>query len=232
MSNLLGAPFLLNDDGTASMATAFLMSHHGFRRDLARFAVALRRLVGGDWAAASALHAQWLGYHEKLHGHHMAEDGGIFPSMRQEVPALAPVIDGLFADHRLIDPLLERGDREFAGLPGTVAGATTVVAQLSALLDRHLAIEEARIVPFMRETKAFPTPANDAEADLYAKGFAWALHDIAPEVVEQLRQILPEILLQRLPAAQAEYAATCERTWGPTAPGASRKVIPDFLPGG
>jgi hypothetical protein len=39
-------PRLLNDDGTASVATALLMSHHAFRRDTAQLAAALRRL---DW---------------------------------------------------------------------------------------------------------------------------------------------------------------------------------------
>ena len=37
------APRLLNDDGTASIATALMSSHHGFRRDLGRFARALER---------------------------------------------------------------------------------------------------------------------------------------------------------------------------------------------
>src|SRR5947207_3118189 len=37
-------PDLLNDDGSASIATALLMSHHGFRRDIARFAVALENV--------------------------------------------------------------------------------------------------------------------------------------------------------------------------------------------
>jgi len=41
-------PNLLNDDGTASMATAFLSSHHGFRRDIRLFAGAVGRAVAGD----------------------------------------------------------------------------------------------------------------------------------------------------------------------------------------
>jgi len=38
---------LLNEDGSASMATALLMSHHAFRRDIARFAGALEKVAGG-----------------------------------------------------------------------------------------------------------------------------------------------------------------------------------------
>ena len=47
-------PQLLNDDGTASIATAIMMSHHGFRRDLARFARALAQIAAGDTARADS----------------------------------------------------------------------------------------------------------------------------------------------------------------------------------
>ena len=98
-------PQLLNDDGSASMATALMMSHHAFRRDLARFAAA-------------------------LHGHHQAEDTGIFPGLR----SAAPVVEALEADHRRIDPLLERADAAFGGLPAAREEALAVVGQLQDLL--------------------------------------------------------------------------------------------------
>ena len=41
-------PNLLNDDGTASMATMLLLLHHAFRRDIARFGEALNKVAGGD----------------------------------------------------------------------------------------------------------------------------------------------------------------------------------------
>ena len=87
MANPPSPPNLLNDDGSASMATAFMMSHHGFRRDIARFAIALRRLAEGDHGRASALQQEWQSYHATLHGHHTVEDTGIFPNLRQD-PAL------------------------------------------------------------------------------------------------------------------------------------------------
>src|SRR6478609_5090471 len=49
-------PNLLNDDGTASMATAFLTSHHGFRRDIRLFAGALGRVLAGNTSNFQALH--------------------------------------------------------------------------------------------------------------------------------------------------------------------------------
>src|SRR5690349_2263074 len=120
------APNLLNEDGSASMATALMMSHHAFRRDLARFAGALATptLEPGK---AQALKEEWQSFHATLHGHHEAEDNGMFPSMRTQSESLAKTIDKLGADHRLIDPLLERGDAAFAELTGETGKALAVV---------------------------------------------------------------------------------------------------------
>jgi hypothetical protein len=229
---MAGAPRLLNDDGSASMATALMMSHHGFRRDIARFALALPRLAPGDGARAAALQGEWKSYRGTLHHHHEAEDRGMFPSMRGQHPELAGVIDRLTADHRRIDPLLEQGDAAFARLEaGAPAAAAAVVSKLSALLTDHLAFEEATVVPLIREAREFPPPGTEDEVKLYAEGFAWASHGVAPEVLERLDAILPEAVLRRLPAARAAFAERCARVWGPTPPGASHTSVPDWLGG-
>src|SRR5215831_18347413 len=119
-------PTLLDHEGNASIATAIMMSHHGFRRDVARFAIALRGLAAGDASRASALREEWQRFRATLHGHHEAEDKGLFPSVRGQNAGLAAVIDGLTADHRRIDPLLEEGDRAFAGLPASGEAAASV----------------------------------------------------------------------------------------------------------
>jgi len=59
---------LLNDDGSASMATALLMSHHAFRRDIARFAIALRGLGSPGAAQVAGLQGEWAHYRAALHG--------------------------------------------------------------------------------------------------------------------------------------------------------------------
>ena len=129
-------PNLLNDDGTASMATAFMTSHHGFRRDIAQFAIALRRVAGGDNARAAALGEEWQRFRGTLHAHHTVEDTAIFPGTKQQHPELAALIDGLAAEHRKIDPMLEEGDRAFGGLPATVGAATEIVAALVGVARR------------------------------------------------------------------------------------------------
>jgi hemerythrin-like domain-containing protein len=217
---------LLNDDGSASMATLLMMSHHGLRRDIGRFATALRRVATGDTSRVEALRSEWKSYHATLHGHHTSEDNGIFPDLRQKHPELNAVIDGLIADHRHIDPLLERGDAAFAALPKT-AEAEALVAELATLLERHLVVEEAEVVPHLRGFAGFPPPPNDEMAAMYAQGFSWSMQGIAGEVLEQVRKMLPEILTSRLPDAQKAFAERCQRVWGDVEVGLSRTSVPE-----
>jgi hypothetical protein len=72
---------------------------------------------------------------------------------------------------------------------------------------------------------AFGRP--DAEAAVYAAGFAWSSHGIAPDVLDKVYAILPESLVSRLPAAQAEFEARCIRVWGSAEAGTSRTPIPN-----
>jgi hemerythrin-like domain-containing protein len=219
-------PALLNDDGTASMATAIMLSHHGFRRDLARFQQALEAIAAGDTARTAAVAEEWQSFHTTLHGHHEAEDNGLFPNLAREHASVRATIEKLEADHRRIDPLLERADRAFAELPRTAA-ALAVIRELTELLLPHLGLEEAELIPFLRGAKSFPTPPSDEVADLYAQGFSWAMHGIAPEVLTALDGLLPESLRSRVPAARAAFEARCQRVWGTAVAGAARTPIPD-----
>jgi hemerythrin-like domain-containing protein len=216
---------LLNDDGSASMATMIMLSHHGLRRDLARFQTAVGRVAAGNTSKVEALRGEWQSYHLTLHGHHEVEDTRMFPSMKSEHAALAAIIDGLTADHRQIDPLLARGDAAFAALPSTAA-AQMVLSELAALLDRHLATEEASVIPLLRGAKEFPPPPDEAMAALYADGFAWSMQGIAEEVLVEVQKMLPEILTTRLPAARAAFEARCVRVWGSATSGTSRTSVP------
>ena len=220
------APNLLNDDGTASMATMFLMSHHAFRRDLARFAKALETIGRGDTSRAAAVAEEWKFWRGALHGHHQMEDANIFPSFRSAQPSLAPLIDRLSAEHHQIDPLLERGDRAFQELPN-VGPAVKVIAELRELLTAHLAAEETGVVPLLRAAKVFPPPPSDAEAAMYADGFAWSMHGVASGVIECVQGMLPPAITSNLDAARARYDARCERAWGSAHAGASRTSVPE-----
>jgi hypothetical protein len=219
-------PTLLNDDGTASIATALMMSHHGFRRDLRRFVAALEQPSVAP-AQIEALREEWQSFRSTLHGHHEAEDHGVFPNLHARGGSIADVIDGLSADHRRIDPLLERGDTAFAELATSKLGALGVVRELETLLAPHLATEEAELIPFLRAAKEFPPPPTDADAEMYAKGFAWAMYGVAPAVLERVYAMLPESLLSKLPAAKSAFEERYERVWGKLPRGATLTPIPD-----
>jgi hemerythrin-like domain-containing protein len=223
------APTLLNDDGTASMATALMSSHHGFRRDLGRFTRALERLARGDLSRADAVAEEWRHLYAALHGHHRAEDTGVFPNLAKEHASVRATIRRLEADHRRIDPLLERGNAAFADL-SNVANARAVIGELSELLAPHLALEEAELIPFLRRATSFPAPATEADAELYAHGFAWGMHGLAPSVLAALERMVPETLRAKLPAARAAFSAHSERVWGSALAGAALTPIPEGDP--
>jgi hemerythrin-like domain-containing protein len=220
------ATTLLNDDGSASIATAILMSHHAFRRDIARFAGALEKVVSGDSSKVEALRFEWSQYRGALHGHHEVEDANIFPSVKEQDPTLVSVVEGLSDDHRQIDPLLERGDRAFAGLPNASAAAASVVSELAALLDAHLSTEEASVIPFLRGVTDFPAPPSEEMLAMYAQGFAWSSDGVAPEVLQAVDKMLPRALTSLLPTARAEFQARCDRVWGPLPALVSRTSVP------
>lgn len=219
-------PNLLNDDQTASMATALMLSHHAFRRDLARFHAALRNVAQGDSSRLEALREEWNRFHQTLHGHHHVEDTGVFPDLAARHPTASGVIEQLSADHRRIDPLLQRGDAAFGRLPNA-DDALAVVRELRELLEPHLATEERELIPFLRDSKDFPSPPDDETLNIYAQGFAWAMQGIAPGVLEKVYAMLPEALLGKLPSARAAFDARCERVWGSAEAGAARTPIPD-----
>ncbi len=220
-------PLLLDDAGQASIATAVMMSHHGFRRDLARFAAALATLAQGQAERRDAVADEWRHFRNTLHGHHQAEDAGVFPSLTGQHASVRATVERLTADHRQIDPLIARGDQAFADLAHQLEAAGQVVSELRALLEPHLATEEAELIPHMRGWKAFPPPPTPAEAEMIAQGFAWASHGIAPTVLERVNAMLPADLMARLPGARAAFEQRWQRTWGLVAVGASLTPIPD-----
>ncbi len=221
---------LLNSDGSASMATALMTSHHAFRRDIALFLRTLPRLAAGAIDNTAALQEEWKSFRTTLHHHHTIEDTNMFPGMRTEHPESAAAIDQLDADHKKIDPLLERGDALFALLPGSALEATALVQEIESLLAAHLQLEEATVTPWLRDAKTFPLLSTDAEAELYAQGFAWSCHGIAQSVFDALCVMLPAAAVSKLPAAREAFAQRSERVWGTRATGATTTSVPDPQP--
>lgn len=219
-------PNLLNNDGTASMATMLLMSHHAFRRDVARLIRAVGEIKSGDASRSNAVREEWeKSYRQALHGHHTMEDSNIFPDIRNKHPELGTALDTLTSQHHKIDPVLEKGDAAFLDLAHPEK-AETVLNELKAFLEEHLAFEEAEITPALRENKEFPAPADENMVAMYADGFSWSMQGIAPDVLGEVQKLLPEILLAKLPAAREAFEARSERVWGKYLVGSATTPIP------
>jgi hemerythrin-like domain-containing protein len=221
------APNLLNDDGSASMATMLMMSHHAFRRDISRLLRAIEQIKSGDISRAEAVRGEWeLSYRLALHGHHTIEDTKLFPDIRAKHPELASSIDKLADQHHHIDPIIEKGNAAFADLSHP-ENAEAVLHELKALLDEHLVFEEAQVTPFLRDSKDFPVPPDEAAANMYAEGFAWSMQGIAPEVLDQVVKMLPEILLAKIPATRVKFEEHSKEVWGTYSVGAATTPIPE-----
>jgi hemerythrin-like domain-containing protein len=211
---------LLNDDDTASMATAMMSSHHAFRRDLACFADALAAIAAGDASRAAAVVGEWTSFCATLHGHHSHEDAGLFPDLRAKQPELAADIDRLQAQHHRIDPLLEGAT---AAITASQYGdALAIVRELAAVLAEHLDLEERVAIPHLRGAREFPPPPTDEVAAMYAEGFAWSTGGLAPVVVAAIDAILPPSVIALLPAARRAFDERCLRVWGRVHDGASQ----------
>jgi len=102
-----------------------------------------------------------------------------------------------------------------------------IVRELDELLQPHLGIEEAELIPLIRGAKEFPVPPTDEVAEMYAQGFSWAMHGIAADVLEEVYKMLPDTLRAKIPGARAAFEARCERVWGSKKAGAARTPIPD-----
>jgi len=115
----------------------------------ARQALAAR--VSGD---AAGLRASCLHYCRFVHGHHRLEDIALFPALRAADPDIAPVVDRLEADHRVVAAQLEEIEAAVAG-----GEQERVIAALDALADHlleHLAFEEENIGPTLRRMDRHP----------------------------------------------------------------------------
>jgi hypothetical protein len=217
---------LLNEDGSASMATMIMLSHHAFRRDIARFVRAIEEIKAGDNSRNEALKEEWeKSYKMALHGHHHAEDTGIFPGIRSRHPDLAVALDKLTDQHHHIDPLIEKGDIAFADLAHPEY-AEVVLSELQGLLHEHLAFEELEVMPALRDAKEFPAPPDEASAAMFADGFAWSMQGIAPEVLEEVQKMIPEILLAKIPAAREKFEERSMKVWGTYSVGSATTPVP------
>ncbi|GAA2809546.1 LLM class flavin-dependent oxidoreductase [Kribbella solani] len=81
--------------------------------------------------------------------HHSIEDASLFPHLRRADPALAPVVDRLQEEHKVIHDVLEGVDKalvDLVGGSGDLAGLRAAVDLLDDTLQSHLSYEERELV--------------------------------------------------------------------------------------
>jgi hemerythrin-like domain-containing protein len=152
--------------GPVDMTMMYLM-HHGFRRDLNRFALAVESTPLAERATWVALAARWERFFEVLHHHHSGEDAGIWPFLiaRADAEEVA-TLEAMEEEHSHIDPLLTACAEGFGTLAGDRVGvdAADVRAALHVrvtatreALSRHLAHEESEAMVILQRHM---TPAD------------------------------------------------------------------------
>jgi len=81
--------------------------------------------------------------------HHSLEDASLFPHIKRADPKLAPVVDRLEAEHRIIHDVLEGVDKALVALvdgSGSIDGLRVAVDLLDDTLLSHLSYEERELV--------------------------------------------------------------------------------------
>jgi hypothetical protein len=151
---------------------AELKAVHGMlRRDLAACRqLALAAANGAPTAKISAgvkrlqtrrplfqLKANCVQHCHTVHAHHEGEDTGLFPSIRRAAPHMAPTLDKLRADHRVVSDLLDQVEgvaRSLENTGGSRARLVDALTALSTTLLAHLDFEEKALAPVLLTMKA------------------------------------------------------------------------------
>lgn len=189
-------------DGPVDMFMMYLM-HHAFRRDLARFAMAVPLTPVDDHATWRALAERWAKFAEILHKHHSGEDAGLWPFLLERADEEERVVLlAMEAEHDRIDPQLESCRHLLAQLAqaGPQQDRGRLRAQLSVrlaetreLLGHHLRHEESEAIAILQrhttpedweriEEEHFDDGKKDPGFLLYACN--WIAEDLSPAVLD------------------------------------------------
>ena len=198
-------------DGPIDLAGMYLM-HHGFRRDLHRFADVAPATPAADRARWAGIARRFALFALILHKHHRGEDVGLWPLLAER-GADRSVLDALEAEHAVIDPLLASATAELqalaAGTGGEPARArfTRTVVQLRDALCAHLGHEES---DGMTQVQRYLTPEDWAwlDREVFAKEYSqrevpavagWIADGLTVEEMRRMPGVnAPLILLARL----------------------------------
>ena len=190
--------------GPVDLSGMFVM-HHAFRRDLARFEAAARRLPAHDREAYAALAPRWRLFHTALHHHHAGEDAGLWPLLRRRVhPVDLRTLDAMAVEHETLDALLDQCSAWLGRLAvgGTERDRESLQARLTSLrilLAHHLDHEESESLALVQR---YLTQAEWAlvEKQYFQRTLTpaqvlglvpWAMHGLPEDVRGRLLVAMP-----------------------------------------
>ncbi|HJP75409.1 MAG TPA: hemerythrin domain-containing protein [Pseudonocardiaceae bacterium] len=125
--------------------------HQRLRDDLARLH---DRLDTGE--DLMPLQAHCFAFCAAVTRHHTSEDATAFPLLGAQLPALAPVLDQLSQDHRLVEDIVLRL-RELLTAPGDADDVRREIDGLSAILESHFRWEEKALVDALNAIDSAPS---------------------------------------------------------------------------
>lgn len=135
--------------------------HDWLRAELARVRDELAAAGGGEHRRGMPLQAHCLAFCEALARHHVSEDSAGFPALAGQFPGLAPVLEQLSQDHRLVGDILHRLRELLASAtPDNVEPVRREVDGLAAILESHFQWEERRLASAFSQLET-PPPARE-----------------------------------------------------------------------
>ncbi len=158
-----------------------LAVHRAVRRDLRRLSSALE----GRGTPQAAILAYWAVTRGQLHEHHVLEDEVVWPLMRQRLGApVEALLDRNAQEHQDMAAAMEEFGAVVASMTTDTAPARAALGRLHEVVEKHLAHEEADVLPlipdaFTLEDIAFFT-AEAAKTNPPSVFLPWLLDD-APE---------------------------------------------------
>jgi Hemerythrin HHE cation binding domain len=137
-------------DRAVALSEQLIQVHQSLRERIASVRQQVTAGVGRPPAGAAIMEdllSHCLGFCIAIETHHTGEDHRLLPALRAASPALAPVIDNLIEDHRLVADILKR-IRELLTPDRNAAAPGALMRELdglTAILESHFSYEERRI---------------------------------------------------------------------------------------
>jgi hemerythrin-like domain-containing protein len=175
--------------------------HGAVRRDLERLDSALGRLPDGDRGRAQALDRAFANLRDELTRHHEGEDAYIWP-MLATVGVDGDLLGAMESEHRAMSAALAEtagamGALARSGSADAAAAARASVVRTRAVVEQHLAHEEAELEPQLTphlespEWKAVEKKLSRQPPGVAGRFFAWLTDGMSDDGRAFLRTTVP-----------------------------------------